>query len=388
MLSLPFIIAMRKFVTISVIFTCLFLFGCEPQAPDVVAGVTSESWGRLPDGREVTLFHIVSPSGMKMDVTNYGGIITLLTVPDRNGKFADIVLGFDSLESYLENTPYFGAIIGRYGNRIAEGRFSLDGENYELALNNGANHLHGGLVGFDKVLWDAEPFSDEENHGVIFKYESADGEEGYPGNLSVEVKYRLTPDSRVVFSYKATTDKATPVNLTQHTYFNLAGPASNSILGHELMITAAEFIPIDSNMIPTGELRAVDGTPFDFRTPVTIGERINAGGKQLEYGRGYDHNFVLPIVATSLNLVARVFEPSSGRIMTVITTEPGLQFYSGNFLDGTLVGKGGVVYEHRSGFCLETQHFPDSPNQSAFPSTILRPGETYSSHTMYAFTAE
>jgi aldose 1-epimerase len=364
------------------------LMSCTSSEPPVEAGIQSRSFGTLPDGRDVTIYKVTSPTGMVMEVTNYGGIITRLTAPDRDGKFEDIVLGYDNLEGYLTETPYFGAIIGRYGNRIGKGQFTLDGETYTLAQNNGENHLHGGIQGFDKVLWNAEPFSMGNEYGIVFTYESPDGEEGYPGTLKARVTYMLTADNRVIFSYQATTDKATPVNLTQHSYFNLAGPSSDSILDHELMLAADHFTPIDSGLIPTGEIRPVEGTPFDFTTVTPIGERINADDEQIVFGLGYDHNWVLSDMTSAMRLAARVHEPTSGRVMEVLTEEPGIQFYSGNFLDGKITGKGGNVYEYRSGFCLETQHFPDSPNQSAFPSTILRPGETYQTRTIYAFTTD
>jgi aldose 1-epimerase len=364
------------------------LMSCTSSEPPVEAGIQSRSFGTLPDGRDVTIYKVTSPTGMVMEVTNYGGIITRLTAPDRDGKFEDIVLGYDNLEGYLTETPYFGAIIGRYGNRIGKGQFTLDGETYTLAQNNGENHLHGGIQGFDKVLWNAEPFSMGNEYGIVFTYDSPDGEEGYPGTLKARVTYMLTADNRVIFSYQATTDKATPVNLTQHSYFNLAGPSSDSILDHELMLAADHFTPIDSGLIPTGEVRPVAGTPFDFTTAIPIGERINADDEQIAFGLGYDHNWVLSDMTSSMRLAARVHEPTSGRVMEVLTEEPGIQFYAGNFLDGTITGKGGNVYEYRSGFCLETQHFPDSPNQSAFPSTILLPGETYQTRTIYAFTTD
>ena len=364
------------------------VMSCTSPQPDPEPGVRSRTFGTLPDGREATIYQIESPTGMIMEVTNYGGIITRLTAPNRDGVFEDIVLGYDNLDAYLEETPYFGAIIGRYGNRIADGEFELDGETYSLAKNNGENHLHGGIQGFDKVLWEAEPFSVENEHGLILRYESPDGEEGYPGNLSVTVTYTLTADNRVIFSYQATTDKATPVNLTQHSYFNLAGPSSESILDHELMLAADHFTPVDEGLIPTGEIRPVEGTPFDFTEPTPIGARIDQDDEQIVNGLGYDHNWVLSGLSSDMRLAARVHEPTNGRIMEVMTEEPGIQFYSGNFLDGTLTGKYGAVYEHRSGFCLETQHFPDSPNQPAFPSTILRPGETYQTRTIYAFSTD
>lgn len=311
------------------------------------------------------------------------------------------MLGYDDLGGYLEETPYFGAIIGRYGNRIGAARFALDGSEYELAANNGPNHLHGGLVGFDKVVWDAESFEGVEGIGIVFSRISPDGEEGYPGNLSVQVSYTLTPDNRLIFDYLATTDAPTPVNLTQHTYFNLAGDGARDILGHRVIIRALHYTPVDEGLIPTGELATVVGTPFDFRNARAIGDRIAEDHPQLRFGGGYDHNFVLdrpmppPLVSdpgeglpdlSELVPAIYVVEPTSGRVMEVYTSEPGVQFYSGNFLDGSITGKGGATYEHRFGFCLETQHFPDSPNQPDFPSTILGPGEEYRSRTVYAFS--
>lgn len=364
------------------------LMSCTASEPPIEPGVRSRSFGQLPDGRDVTLFQVSSPSGMVMEVTNYGGIITRLTAPDRDGEYVDVVLGYDELDAYLAETPYFGAIIGRYGNRIANGQFELDGETYTLAQNNGENHLHGGIQGFDKVLWEAQPFSMGSEYGVVLNYESPDGEEGYPGNLSVRVTYMLTADNRLIVSYQATTDKATPVNLTQHTYFNLAGPGSDSILDHQLMIAADHFTPIDGGLIPTGEIRPVADTPFDFTEATAIGARIDEEDEQLANGLGYDHNWVLSDLSSDMRLAARVFEPTSGRVLEVLTEEPGLQFYAGNFLDGTLTGKYDEIYEYRSGFCLETQHFPDSPNQPAFPSTILRPGETYQTRTIFAFSTD
>jgi aldose 1-epimerase len=353
--------------------------------------VRSEPFGRLPDGREVTLFTLTNGSGMELRVMSYGGIILSLKVPDRHGVLGDVVLGYDDLGGYLRETPYFGAIIGRYGNRIGGARFELDGAPYTLAANDGENHLHGGVVGFDKVLWDARAFQEEEGVGVVFSRVSLDGEEGYPGNLAVEVTYTLTNQDELVFDYSATTDAPTPVNLTQHSYFNLSGHHSGDILGHRLTLFASRFTPVDQGLIPTGALEPVEGGPFDFTTPGTIGERIGEDHPQIALGGGYDHNWVLDRTAAGdggLAIAARVEEPTSGRIMEVLTTEPGVQFYAGNFLDGTITGKGGAVYHHRNGFCLETQHFPDSPNQNAFPSTILRPGEEYRSRTVYRFRTE
>lgn len=365
---------------------------CSGGASQPSGSIAQASFGTTGDGEPVHLYTLTNAHGLEMLVTDYGGIITSLRVPDRAGEFADVVLGFDAFEEYLPNSPYFGALIGRYGNRIAGGRFNLGGETYTLATNNGPNHLHGGLKGFDKVVWRAEPFERADEVGLVLSYTSPDGEEGYPGTLETRVTYTLTDDNEVVVDYHATTDAATPVNLTQHSYFNLAGDGEGDILDHVVMVDADHFTPVDSTLIPTGEVRAVDGTPFDFRTPTPIGARIEEDDTQLRYGRGYDHNFVLnkPDGATpdSLTLAARVYEPTSGRVLEIRTTEPGMQFYSGNFLDGTLTGKNGAVYRHRTGFAMETQHFPDSPNQPEFPSTILRPGDEYRTRTIFRFTVQ
>jgi aldose 1-epimerase len=303
-------------------------------------------------------------------------------VPDKKGVAADIVLGYDSLSGYIAKTPYFGALIGRYGNRIAKGKFTLDGKEYTLALNDGPNHLHGGVKGFDKVVWEADEFKTDSAVGLKLHYLSKDGEEGYPGNLDITVTYTLNDDNSLVFDYNATTDKATPVNLTQHSYFNLAG--GGDIKSHELMISAAKYNVVDSTLIPTGELREVKGTPFDFTTAKPIGkDLVEAGGKPI----GYDHNFILDTKSIK-DLAVRVVEPTSGRTMEVYTDQPGIQFYSGNFLDGTITDKSGKVYHQYSGFCLETQHFPDSPNQASFPSTILKPGEKYHTTTIYKFLSK
>lgn len=360
------------------------------------SGIQTSAFGRMPDGRQVDLYHFTNANGIELQVINYGGIIVSLKTPNVDGEFDDIVLGFDSLETYLSEeyrqaNPYFGAIIGRYGNRIADGEFSLDGDTYTLATNDGSNHLHGGDKGFDKVLWEAEPFENESGSGLVLRYTSEDGEEGYPGKLETQVTYTLTDDDELVVEYKATTDKATPVNLTQHSYFNLKGEGSNTILDHQLMINADAFTPVNESLIPIGEIRSVEGTPFDFTQPTAIGERIEQDNEQLSYGGGYDHNFVLArdnAASDELVLAAKVWEPQSGRMVEVSTTEPGIQFYSGNFLDGSLTGKQGHSYGHRSGFALETQHYPDSPNQEAFPSTILEPNETYRSRTVYRFAAQ
>lgn len=358
--------------------------------------VEASTFGRLPDGRQVDVYRLTNANGIELQVTNYGGIILSLKTPDVDGEFDDIALGFDSIDAYLSDTyrqanPYFGAIIGRYGNRIAGGQFSLNGDTYSLATNDGNNHLHGGDQGFDKVLWQAEPFENEAGIGLVLRYTSEDGEEGYPGKLETEVTYTLTDDDELMVDYRAVTDKATPINLTQHSYFNLKGEGSDTILDHQLMINAPEFTPVNDSLIPTGERRAVEGTPFDFTQATSIGERIEQNNEQLEFGGGYDHNFVLArdsAEADELVVAARVWEPQSGRMVEIATTEPGIQFYSGNFLNGDLTGKQGEAYEHRSGFALETQHFPDSPNQEVFPSTILEPGDTYRSRTVYRFSAQ
>jgi aldose 1-epimerase len=356
---------------------------CADGEPAMTRSVTRAPFDTTSGGQPVELFTLTNTGGIEVRAITYGGIIVSLRTPDRDGRLGDIVLGYDSLDGYLRASPYFGAIIGRYGNRIARARFTLDGRTHQLAANDGANHLHGGVRGFDKVLWAGEPVETDSTVGVVFTYTSPDGEEGYPGTLSAQVTYTLTDDGRLVFDYLATTDDATPVNLTQHSYFNLAG--TGDILGHELLIAAGRYTPVDSTLIPTGELASVEGTPFDFRVPAAIGARIGADHQQLRNGIGYDHNFVLDREGPSLLHAARVVEPMSGRTLDVWTTEPGLQFYSGNFLDGSITGKTGRVYAHRTGFCLETQHFPDSPNQPAFPSTILRPGEEYRSRTVFAF---
>lgn len=358
----------------------------QPDSTD--RSVSTEPFGRTQDGTLVNVYTLANARGMTVRAMNYGGIILSLEVPDRDGNLDDVVLGYDRLADYEEESPYFGAIVGRYANRIAGGRFELDGITYELATNNGPNHLHGGEVGFDKKVWNARSFVDEHGVGVVFTYTSPDGEEGFPGRLDTEVIYRLTDDNRLIISYQATTTKATPVNLSQHTYFNLAGEGAGDVLDHEIAINAAAFTPVDSTLIPTGERQTVAGTPFDFRTPTPIGARIDADHPQIEHGGGYDHNFVLDredAGPDALVRAARVYEPSSGRVLTVHTTEPGMQFYTGNFLDGSLMGKNGRPYTHRSGFCLETQHFPDSPNQLDFPSTIVRPGEMYRSRTIFEF---
>lgn len=330
------------------------------------------------EGKDIKLFELENNQGLKVVLMNYGATLISLFVPDRQGNLADITLGFDSFEEYLGKNPYFGSTIGRYANRIGQAKFVLDGREYQLAKNDGENHLHGGIKGFDKVVWEAEPIGNSHLLGVNFSYLSPDGEEGYPGNLSCQVSYFLTESDELHISYLATTDKITHLNLSHHSYFNLAGQGQGDILGHELQIFASRYTVVDENLIPTGEIKEVEGTPLDFRQPRVIGERLN------QLPGGYDHNFVLDNRG-GLGLAARVFEPLSGRMMELYTTEPGLQFYSGNFLDGTIRGKGGKVYGKHFGFCLEPQHFPDSPNKPDFPSTILRPGEMYRSLTIFKF---
>jgi aldose 1-epimerase len=396
--------------------------------------MSREDFGLLPSGQRVHRYTIRNRHGLELRALDYGGIITSLRVPDRRGTPGDVVLGHANLEGYLTASPYFGAIIGRYANRIARGRFELDGAVYTLATNDGSNHLHGGRKGFDKVLWDVEPFSGSEGTRLVFRYSSADGEEGYPGNVDVHVTYTLTESNQLIFDYAATSDRPTPLNLTQHLYFNLAGEDHGSIVDHWLTLNADHFTPVDEELIPTGEQRSVEGTPFDFRRPTHIGTQLNHPDRQLRHGPGgFDHNFVLNRdVSASIDLhghsddhgpdngyrgpdngyrgpdngyrgpdngyrprqvdrprnlsfAARAYEPISGRAMDVYTEEPGVQFYSGNFLDGTIQGKTGNIYGRHSGFCLETQHFPDSPNRPDFPSTILRPDHTYRTCTAYCF---
>jgi aldose 1-epimerase len=362
----------------------LLLTGCSAETTHFMK---KESFGATPQGKSVDLFTFSNAHGLEVRAITYGGIIVSLRVPDKAGHVGDIFLGLNDLPAYSDNKAYLGAIIGRYGNRIAGAQFKLDGKTYKLAANNGPNTLHGGNVGFNKVVWEAKPFENENGVGVIFTHTSPDGDEGFPGNLKVKVTYTLTAQDELIFDYEATTDKATPVNLTQHTYFNLAGAGNGDILGHHMMLNADRFTPVNKDLIPLGELRPVKNTPFDFTKPTAIGERINQNDEQLVLGKGYDHNFVLNRTGSGTELAARVHEPQTGRIMEVYTTEPGVQFYTGNFLDG-IAGKNGQFYKQRFGFCLETQHFPDSPNQPAFPSTILKPGDTYHSRTIYKFSVD
>ncbi|MCW5978827.1 MAG: galactose mutarotase [Bryobacteraceae bacterium] len=348
--------------------------------------VNKESFGKTADGAAIDIYTLRNKNGVEARIINYGAIVVSIKTPDRQGNLGDVTLGFDSLDGYLGEQPYFGAVVGRYGNRIGKGLFKLGGVEYKLARNNGENHLHGGIKGFDKVVWEANETSVDGAPGVELRYLSKDGEEGYPGNLNTKVTYSLSDNNELRIHYEATTDKTTVVNLTNHTYFNLAG--KGDILGHVLTINADRFTPVDGGLIPPGELKSVEGTPFDFRKPTPIGARINDKDEQLERGKGYDHNFVLNRSGEGLTLAARVVEPETGRVVETLTTEPGIQFYTGNFLDGTIRGKGGQVYGPRTGFCLETQHFPDSPNQPDFPSVTLAQGERYDTTTVFRFSVE
>ena len=350
----------------------------------------STALAQVKDFDSIKLYTLENESDMMVSVTNYGAIVTSIIVPDRNGKRADVALGYDRVEDYINavDKPYFGAVVGRYGNRIAKGEFTLDGKTYSLLKNNGENHLHGGAIGFDKVVWTVDEYV--EGKSLTLSYLAKDKEEGYPGNLQLKITYTLADDNSLVVDYHATTDKATPVNVTQHTYFNLKGEGQGTILDHKLMLNAKKFTPVDESLIPTGEMPTVAGTPFDFTTSKAIGRDIGQQNEQLVFGLGYDHNWILDTDGKEdeLSLAAQVLEPSSGRVMEIYTTEPGIQFYCGNFLDGRLKGKSGKPYVHRGGFCLETQHFPDSPNQPNFPSTILKPGETYDSKTVFKFSTK
>lgn len=356
----------------------------ESSEEDSKATVTEKLFGTMPDGTKIQEFTMTNANGLEMKVITYGGIIRSLKTPNKEGELEDIVLGYADLQAYLDENPFFGAIIGRYGNRIAKGKFNLDSVDYQLAQNNIGNHLHGGEKGYDKVVWTGKPQQSDSAAVLALHYTSKDMEEGYPGNLEVVVTYTLANDNSLTFDYKATTDKKTIVNLTQHSYFNLSA-LDEDILGHELMLNADTYLPVDSTLIPTGEMRAVEGTPFDFTTAKAIGQDINVENQQLTYGLGYDHCWVLNDDTDDMHLAATLSHAKSGRIVSIYTTEPGIQFYSGNFLDGSLTGKNGAVYEQRTGLCLETQHFPDSPNQEGFPSVVVSPGETYHTVTRLEF---
>jgi aldose 1-epimerase len=350
---------------------------------------TKKPFGKTPDGQQVDLYVLTNKSGAEAAITTFGGVVVSLKVPDRNGKLADVVLGYDTVDGYVGDKSFFGALVGRYGNRIGHAQFTLDGNTYTLAKNNGENTLHGGIKGFNKMVWTAKTLPAKGGQSLELSYLSKDGEDGFPGHLKVTVTYTWTDTNALKIDYSATTDKKTVVNLTNHSYFNLGSPGSGDILGHQLMIAADQFTPVDAGLIPTGELRDVKDTPFDFREPTAIGSRIDQDDEQLKLGGGYDHNFVLRMpTGHGEFLAARVVDPASGRVLEVWTTEPGIQFYTSNFLDGKTIGKGGVAYTKRSAFCLETQHFPDSPNKSKFPSVVLSPGERYHTITTYKFTTE
>jgi aldose 1-epimerase len=356
----------------------------QQDAYNELSGYTTP-FGVLPSGEPVHLFTMVNAHGVELRAIDYGGIVVSLRTRDRAGALGDIVLGFDSLGGYVAPSPYFGAIVGRYANRIAKAQFMLNGTTYHLAPNEGPNALHGGLKGFDKVIWRAEPRNEANGRVLVLRYTSSDGEEGYPGTVQAQVTYTLTDRDEFAIDYLATTDKPTPINLTQHSYFNLAGEGAGDVLGQLVAIDAGAFVPIDTTLIPTGELRPVAGTPFDLRKAVPIGARIDEPDPQLRAARGYDHTFVVDRTGPGLVHAARVVDPASGRTLDVATTEPGLQFYTGNLLDGTVTGKGGHTYRQRTGFCLETHHYPNSPNEPSFPSTILRPGTAFRSRTVYTF---
>lgn len=378
--------------SIIILTVLIFSTGCQKQTP-LENGrikemrILKESFGEF-EGKKVDIYTLKNAGNIEVKITSYGGIVTSLKVPDKNGKFDDVVLGFNNLQDYLKSNTYFGAIIGRYANRIGNAKFSIDGKEYTLAKNNWMNSLHGGIKGFDKVLWEAEPVSGNNSHSLKLKYLSKDGEEGFPGNLDVTVTYTLTDDNSLKIEYLATTDKPTVVNLTNHTYWNLAGEGSGDILKHELMLNAGTFTPVDRGSIPTGEIRSVEGTPMDFRKPTAVGDRISSDYEQLKFGNGYDHNWVINSGDDDKpDLAATVYEPISGRYMEVYTTEPGIQFYSGNFVNVS-AGKSGKPYGTRSGFCLETQHYPDSPNKPEFPSVVLNPGKIFKSTTIYKFSVK
>ncbi len=372
-------------ILVSAVFFAAIAVSCghpETEAPSSRSLRTTQ-FGSV-GGKAVSEFVLTNAAGAEVRIIEYGGIVVGIKVPDRDGNLGDVVLGFDDLESYVQNNPYFGAITGRYANRIDAGRFEIDGTKYQLPVNNGPNSLHGGNRGFDKVIWSGRPLPSGD--GIELAYTSRDGEEGYPGTLATKVTYTWSDSNELRIGYEARTDKPTVVNLTNHSYFNLRDGGASTILEHEMTILANRYTPVDETLIPTGEIAPLDGTPLDFRTATAIGARIDAEHEQLGFGSGYDHNYVLDRQAEGLAVAATVHDPITGRTMDVLTEEPGVQFYSGNFLDGQLTGKGGVNYQHRSGFCLETQHFPDSPNQPEFPSTVLRPGEVYSTATVYRFS--
>ena len=343
-------------------------------------------FGELKDGREVHKYKLTNHSGVSAEIIDYGAAITALRVPDRNGKIEDVVLGYDTVQGYVDGTAYFGAIVGRYGNRIGRGKFKLDDKEYQLTINDGENHLHGGKTGFNKVMWEAKPGGSQDEPSLSLQYVSRDGEEGYPGTVVLKVRYTLTGNNALRVEYEGTTDRPTILNPTQHSYFNLSGSFTTTILNHRLMIEADGFTPVDKELIPTGQILSVEDTPMDFRTATAIGARINDVNEQLAFGKGYDHNWVLRSGGGTIAKAAELYDPESGRLMTVLTNQPGLQFYSGNFLDGSAIGKHGIAYQQRTGLCLETQVFPDAPNKPQFPTAVLRPGQVYRQTTIYQFS--
>ncbi|GAA1010681.1 aldose 1-epimerase [Acrocarpospora pleiomorpha] len=373
-----------RVVLVAAVALALSLVAVPPAQAAGGPSITKKHFGTLPNGKKIDIYTLRNAGGMRVKILTYGGILQSIEVPDSSGELANVTLGFDNLSDYVSKSPYFGCITGRYANRIAKGRFTLDGRTYQLAVNNGPNHLHGGDKGFDKRVWKAQPFKRHDSVGLVLTYTSANGEENYPGTLRAKVVYTLTGDNQIRMDYRATTSRPTIVNLTNHAYFNLRGEGNGRILGHELQINASRYTPVDKTLIPTGKIARLTGTPLDFREPTAIGARINSKNQQLVRGGGYDHNYVLD--GHGLEVAARVVEPDSGRVLEVITDQPGLQFYSGNFLDGTLRGTSGHLYPKRSGFALESQHFPDSPNHKNFPSTVLRPGDVYRTTTIYAFS--
>ncbi|MBS1866073.1 MAG: galactose mutarotase [Acidobacteria bacterium] len=380
---------MKARLTIALLLGVASMSATCANSAEMAKAMEKKSFGTTPDGKTADLYTLTNKNGMQVAITNYGGAIVSIIVPDKNGKLGDVVLGYDTLDGYVTDKNYFGALIGRYGNRIGNAQFKIDGITYTLAKNNGKNSLHGGIKGFNKALWDAKDISRNGEPALELKYTSKDGEEGFPGNLSVTVVYTLTNKNELKIDYSATTDKKTVVNLTNHSYFNLSGPGSGDILKSVLRVNADKFTPVDSDLIPTGELKSVAGTPFDFREPTEIGARIDSDDEQLKLGKGYDHNFVLnKEKPAGLSLAARVEDPASGRVLEVWTTEPGVQFYTANFLDGSVHGKGGIAYGKRTAFCLETQHFPDSPNKPSFPSVLLSPGQKYHTTTVYKFATK
>jgi aldose 1-epimerase len=375
----------RISAAVRVIYSLLFIaVAVSGSLAEAKSKMHKQTFGKTEEGQQVDLYTLTNKNGVEVAITNYGGTVVSWKVPDRNGQVADVVLGYDNVKDYEAGKAYFGATVGRYANRIAHGKFTLNGATYTLAKNDGENHLHGGIKGFSKRVWTAKDVSGSNGQALELSYLSKDGEEGYPGNLSVTVVFTLTEKNELKIDYSATTDKDTVLNLTNHSYFNLAGQGSGDILSHQLTLNADRFTPVDATLIPTGELRKVKGTPFDFTQPTAIGARINQDDEQLKLGKGYDHNWVLnkPKIGV-LTLAAELYEPKSGRLLEVRTTQPGVQFYTGNFLDGTAHGKEGKVYNYRTGMCLETQHFPDSPNHPDFPSTVLKPGQRFHSTTIY-----